>query len=211
MFDLYFVGAGGAGRETLGLAEGDPDRDRLWRIAGFLDSRKDILKGRERIVGVVASPDEYVPTANDYLLCTVMDPSERVRYWKMLHDRGGNFISLLHPSSSREANTTWGVGCIFGLGVGISCDVTIGKLVIFNAYASVGHDAVIGDACSIHNRALICGGAVLGERVIVYPNATVLPGVRVGDGAVIGAGSVVLKDVPAGDSVMGVPARSFKF
>jgi acetyltransferase-like isoleucine patch superfamily enzyme len=55
------------------------------------------------------------------------------------------------------------------------------------------------------------GRAQIGSDVIIHPHATILPGKKIGDGAVIGAGAVVMSDVPPGVTMIGNPAKVFRF
>src|SRR4051812_44598210 len=101
MKNLIIIGASGFGREVLTWVFDHPRNGVDWRVAGFLDSRKDILDGfakdaaklpgavpyeaelqakYRRDVRIVGDPATYQPQEDDIFLCAVGDPAERRKY-----------------------------------------------------------------------------------------------------------------------------------
>lgn len=227
---LLIIGAGGFGREVFTWARDNPLHQSEWAVHGFLDSRTGALDGfakdpRElrdtmphadellsrykRNVGIVGDPMTYVPGPDDVFLCAVGDPAERRRYVTPILEKGGEFITLMHPRSEVSVYATLAEGTIIGPLACISPDAHIGRFVTINSYTSIAHDVTVGDWCEIDGHCLIAGRATIGESVRIHGGAIITPDVTIGDGAVVGAGSVVFGKVPAATTVMGNPARRF--
>ncbi len=227
---LLIIGAGGFGREVFTWARDNPAHLSEWNVAGFLDSRKDALDKfvkdprelrdamphpdnlqawHKRDVGIVGDPMTYVPGPDDLFLCAQGDPVERRRYATPIIEKGGKFITLIHPRSQVGTYVTLAEGTIVGPFVSVSPDVTIGRFVTINSYTSLAHDVTVGDWCEIDGHCLIAGRASIGESVRIHGGAIITPGISVGDGATVGAGSVVFGRVPPNTTVIGNPARRF--
>lgn len=206
MNQLFIVGASGAGRQALDWALDVPPEKRDWEVAGFLDDRLDILKGKNCAFGILSSVETYQFRDTDRVICAMGEPAIRLEYCGKLKMRGARFISLIHPTAIIGSNTTWGEGCIFGPGVVLTNNVTIGNYVLLNVYATIGHDAKVGDGCTVSAHADVTGGATLGEAVFLGSHAVVMPNARVAGHTVIGACSAVLRRTEAHTTVMGVPA-----
>lgn len=210
---LIIISAGAFGREVRDIArdiaasEGDKCP---WEFAGFLDDRKDILKGKNAAETVIlGAPSDYQPQERDLFICAIGDPKVRRKYADMVRAKGGKFATLIEPWSRVGRSAEIGDGCLIGPFCAISCDLNIGADTVITAHVTIGHDVTIGRSCHIGAYAFIGGGAVLGQEVTVHPHAVVLPGVRIEDGCTVGAGSVVLAGVKRNTMVFGVPARRF--
>lgn len=207
MKKLYIISAGDFGREVLEWALAMPDCGREWEVAGFLDTRADVLKGHNLPVGVVGSPDSWEVRDDHVFICGLGNPLPRMNYVKMIRDRGGRFINIVHPSVIIGRNSTIGQGCIFCPHSIISINVTIADFVVMNYFSSAGHDSVIGEGTTLSPHADVTGHVRLGKCVFLGSHASVLPSVVVEDFAVVGAGSVVLRKVPPKTTVVGLPAK----
>jgi sugar O-acyltransferase (sialic acid O-acetyltransferase NeuD family) len=230
MKKLLIVGAGGFGREVLTLALDNPKCRVEWQIAGYLDSRRDILKGfasdfsqirdaaqasdevralYRRDYPVLGDPLQHEPQPDEVFVCALGDPAHRLRYAQPLLDKGAVFISLVHPRAAVSAYSTIAPGCIIGPFAALSPDAHLDAFVTVNSYSAVSHDVRVGPWTEIGGHCLIAGGAVIGERVRIHPGSIVAANAQIGDGAVVAAGSVVFGKVPAATTVMGNPARRF--
>lgn len=204
---LLIVGAGGFGREVLSWASALDHQQNPWKVAGFLDSNPRVLDGFGLETGIVGDPLSYVPAENDLLVCAIGDPKTKLTLCRRLKERGGQFLTLIHPTAVIGLGCKLGVGCLVCPGAVATTDVTLGDFVALNVHATVGHDAIIGDGCTLNAHCDVTGGARLGEGVFLGSHAAILPGATVGDYAVVGAGSVVLRSVRSRTTVVGVPAR----
>lgn len=201
------MGAGGFGREVLGWALACEGFQSDWKVAGFLDSNPEALRGFECSFGIVGDPKSFTPSPQQYLVCAIGDSQTRLQLCHELKDRGAEFLSLIHPRSIVSQPSGLGEGCVVGPGAIVSPNVKVGGFVVLNMNCTIGHDSVLGDGCTISCHADIAGGAVLGKGVLVGSHGCILPRVRIGDFAVVGAGSAAYHNVPSRMTVIGVPAR----
>ncbi|MDB5961239.1 MAG: acetyltransferase [Massilia sp.] len=212
-WDVFIISAGGFGRTMLSTALGDPDCNRLWRPAGFLDGRTALAATAP--LPVLGDPltyqvAPYRAPPDPMFVCALGEPAMRRKYAAPLLAQGARFMNLC-TGLRGAANIRMGQGCIFDREVQMGADTRLGDFVLVQSTAVIGYEVEIGSYASIHSFAFIGGGARIGEDVIVYPHATILPGITVGRGAVIGAGSVIMADVPPGVTMIGNPAKIFRF
>ncbi|HEY1132392.1 MAG TPA: acetyltransferase [Roseateles sp.] len=203
---LVIVNAGNFGREVHVWARQAIQAGAPWRIKGFLDSRSDILDGFDYGSPILAAPEDYHPEPGDVFLCAVGEPQAKRRYTDMLEERGAEFTSLIHPTALVGHNVRIGQGAIICPMTQLSCDIELGRHVVFGTLSSGAHDVRIGNYSQISGGCQINGHAMLGEGVFLGASATVLPRARVEDWSYVGAGSVVLKRVKTRTKVFGNPA-----
>jgi sugar O-acyltransferase (sialic acid O-acetyltransferase NeuD family) len=204
---LLIIGAGGFGREVLAWARDAAAANSEWSVGGFLDANASALDNYRVGAGIVGNPETYQPQPGDCFVCAVGDPAAKLRLCRALQQRGGEFITLVHPTALVGPDSTLGVGTILCPQAVVTCNVTVGSFVSLNVQALVGHDAVIGDGCTLNGHSEVDGFARLEEGAFLGAHAVVMPGAKVGAYARVGAGSVVLRKVAAQTTVMGVPAK----
>jgi sugar O-acyltransferase (sialic acid O-acetyltransferase NeuD family) len=207
-WNVLIVSAGGFGRSMLCTADSDPDNGKLWSVTGFLDDRAHLAATAPR--PVVGDPFTYVPRPNDRFLCALGDPKMRRKYSEPLLEKGAWFLNL-NTGLRGATGISMGWGCMFDLHVQMGVDTCLGDSVIVQSTVVIGYQVKIGSYVTINSFVFIGGGAEIGDDVVINPHATILPGVKIGKGAVIGAGSVVMKDVPPGVTMIGNPAKIFRF
>lgn len=198
---LVIVGASAMGREAFAYA-----REAGLGVGGFLDSRADILEAFHGYPPVLASPEEYAIRAGDRFLVAVGDPAAKMRYVRMIAERGGRFKSVIHPTAYIGMNVTVSPGCIVCPHVAISNDTLVGSHVIVNLGVTINHDNQIGDGCTICPSARLAGRVKIGRNVFVGTGAILIPDVALGDGVFVAAGATVTRSFESG-RLMGTPAR----
>jgi sugar O-acyltransferase (sialic acid O-acetyltransferase NeuD family) len=202
---MIIVGAGGLGREVESLARRDRANGTEWTLAGFLDTRENVLAGISMDAGVIGDPNTYVPRADDMFIVAIGDPKFKRKLVAPLRLKGATFVSL--RTSVRMADRVRYGAAVFGDCARISVDTTIGDYVFIGDDCVIGHDVEIADYAHIGTRCFIAGNARIEEDALVHPMSSIAIGVRVGKGATVGLGSVVFHDVPDSTTVIGNPAR----
>ncbi len=206
--NLIIIGAGKFGREVYAWARQSRDYEVQWNIKGFLDNRPDILTNYKYSVRIISSAEDYQPEQHDVFVCAISDVKIKQYLCKIIMNRGGEFVNIIHPTVVFGENVKLGNGVILTPNVVVSSDSTVGDFVAVNLNTTVGHDVVIGDYCHINPNVSIGGQATLKEAVSIGSNSAILPEAVLEQFAVVGAGSVVLKKVNAYTTVFGVPAKS---
>lgn len=204
--NLVILSAGNFGRETFTWALQAIARGAPWQVKGFLDDRVHKLEGLDYEAGILGDVRSYRIEDQDVFIGAIGKPSDKVKYYSPIVERGGRFINLIHPLANIGKNVQIGTGLIMAPFSSVTCDVRIGNHVSIGALSNVGHDATVGDWCQISSHCGINGGASLGEGAFLGSHVCIAPGVHIGAWAYVGAGSVVLKDVPPGIKVFGNPA-----
>ena len=210
MKDLYIIGARGFGREVYGLAKECTGFQNDYVIKGFLDDKSDALEGMEDYPPIIDSVEKFIPSENDVFICALGDPHWQKHYAKIIMDKGGKFISLIHPSATIGKNTKIGKGCIIHQKAIISCDITLGDFVTCQSLSVLGHDVFVEDYCHLGSFSMFGGYSRIGSLTTVHPGAIVLPHTKVEENCIVGAGAVVIRKVKSGSTVFGNPAKVLK-
>lgn len=205
---IVLVGAGGFGREVLGYVQATFGGDPSYAVKGFLDDGDPDLSPFGLAVGVIGDTHTYRPEPTDRFVVAVGEPRLRAEIARRLADRGGSFLTVVHPDANVAPTATIGEGCVIAPFATVGAFARIGHHTILTFYASVAHDAVVGAACAFSPHSVTNGGSRIGDRVFLGTHAVVNPLQHVGDGAKIAAGAVVYRSVPADSLAYGNPART---
>ena len=206
--NLIIIGASALAREVYNYAQ---EALSNVNIIGFLDSRKDILDKYDGYPPIIGVPELYTPQKNDVFICALGEPEMREKYVKMIESRGGEFITLIHPSAFIGKNVKIDNGTIVSPGANIACDTTIGKHVYVGIGTNVCHDCVIGDFVSLSPGCTIAGWCNIGTTCFLGVSCSVIPRIAIGgdsasDSVYVAAGGVVTKSYK-GTRIIGVPAK----
>jgi sugar O-acyltransferase (sialic acid O-acetyltransferase NeuD family) len=200
MTDLYIIGAGAFGRETLDacLAAGVP-------VTAFADER---MVGT-CVRGLPVVPVDAVPHAASVVVA-ISDPTARRRLAAAVTGAAQRTLrTVVHPRATVAPETEIGDGAVLLANTYVSSSCRLGPQVHLCYNATVGHDARLDEAVTVMPGANVAGRTHLEANVTVGSNACVLQGVRVGAGASIGAGAVVTRDVAPGTVATGAPAQGW--
>lgn len=211
MKQLLIIGARGWGREVYDIAKATIDAGSDLAVKGFLDDKEDILSEYENYPPIIGPVETYEIKKDDVFICALGDVNYKKHYAEIILNKGGEFISLVHPSAIFGNNAKIGRGCVIGAFANISCDAKLGDFVTFSIRAGMGHDSSIGNYSHIGGNCAISGFVTIGESVTMHPGCLVVPHRKIEDNAVIGTGSVVLGNVKAGVTVFGNPAKKIDF
>lgn len=207
MKNLLIIGARGFGRVVYDLAMESIKSGLEIRVKGFLDDNNQALDGYLNYPSILSSVEDYLVEKDDVFICALGNPMYKKKYTELIVDKGGAFISLIHPSVAIGRNAKLGRGCIICLNSNIGQDVQIGDFVSLDGYSSVGHDSVVGNFSHIGAYSSAAGFVKIGEGVVVHPGVRIVPHRKIGDNATIGVGSVVVSNVHDGYTVFGNPAK----
>ena len=188
------------GRETCNYATALP-------VAGFLDSRTDILSQYKGYPPILGNPEDYQIQDGDVFVCAVGEPEQKMNFVRCVEERGGEFASVVHPTAWIGHNVSVGRGCIIAPGAIVTADAVIGDHVIINVGASVSHDCEVRTGSTISPGCHIAGWCTLGENSFLGIHSALIPHVEIGAGAYVAAGAVVTRSCASGVRLMGVPAK----
>ncbi|MBQ7707440.1 MAG: acetyltransferase [Lachnospiraceae bacterium] len=213
MKEIVILGAGDFGKEVVWLIEEINKKNPTYIILGYLDDDENkigkVFNGYECL-----GPINYLTELNkNHNACAVIANQNgdlRKKFVEMFPGFN-DWETLIHPSVNISDTSKVGKGCVICAGNNISVNTVIGDQCLFNISVTMGHDCVVGDYVSIMSGSCICGHVTIKNGAYLATNSTVVPGMKVGDHAKVGAGSVVIRNVKDNITVMGVPAKIFKF
>lgn len=211
MKHLLIIGARGWGREVYDIALACIEAGLALDVKGFLDGKTNALDGYPNYPPILSSVEDYEIQENDVFICALGNPKWKRYYAQIILDKGGEFISLVHPTAIVGNNAKIGKGCVVGAYANYSCDTVLGNFVTLSIKAGIGHDTIIGDYTHIGGLTNISGFVKIGNMVTIHPCCNILPHKKIGNDAIIGTGSVVLNNVKAESTVFGNPAIKVTF
>lgn len=198
---IIIIGARALGREVCNYA-----REAGFEIAGFLDDKAEALDGFVGYPPILGSVENWSVSADDRYVCAVGDSLMRAKYASIIEQKGGVFVSVIHPTAYVGPNVKMGDGCIVCPYAVVDCDLTMGRHVIANTHTYVAHDSVLEDFVTLSPGVRLGGRTVIRRAAFMGINASTIPDVEIGAESVIAAGACVTKSVSAGVLAAGVPA-----
>jgi len=210
MKNLLIVGARGFGRDIYNLALDCRGYQNEYLIKGFLDDKKDALDEFENYPPIIDSVENYVVGENDIFICALGEVKFKKKYIQIILDKGGEFLTLIHPSAHIDFNAKIGVGCIVLQNAVLGSGSVIGNFVLIQISTIIGHDARIGNYSRVDCHAVCVGGVVVEDEVTIHTSAIINHNVIVGKRAVVGAASFVIRKVKESTTVYGNPAIKLK-
>lgn len=206
MKHLVIIGAGGFGREMFCAAREAIGYGTVFDIKGFLDDRLSALDGFSSYAPVISSLETYKPCDDDVFITALGNIATRKRCSKIIEERGGKFISIIHHTASLGCNVTVGEGSFIAHNAVLTADISVGRHACVFQNTTIGHDSRLGDYTHVYAQCSIGGGVKIKDGAAVYPRSCIVPRRTIGSNAVVGAGSVVFVSVTDGKTVFGCPA-----
>jgi sugar O-acyltransferase (sialic acid O-acetyltransferase NeuD family) len=204
--EIVIVGAGGFAREMHCLLPGFlPDED--YSFKGFLGQDQGTPADTDISKLILGDPASYQPQPNERFVLAIGNMDARRRTVEALTSKGGEFLTLVHPTAIVAPTAKLAQGTIIYPLAAVSNNAQLQTCVKLNYYASVGHDTTLGKYCLLAPYATVNGFGVLEDQVYMSTHSTVAPQVRIGKESKISANSAAMKDVPSGSLVFGVPGR----
>ena len=112
MKNLIIIGAGGMGREIFSQAMLCKGYNTNYKIKGFVDDNKNVLRGFAGYPNVIDTVTNYIPEADDVFVCSMGNVIQKKRSIQTILGKGGKFINLIHTEASIGRNVKIGEGCI---------------------------------------------------------------------------------------------------
>jgi sugar O-acyltransferase (sialic acid O-acetyltransferase NeuD family) len=209
MKNLIIIGAGGMGREIFNLATLCKGFNSEYKIKGFLDDNKDALQGFAGYPPVINTISNYIPESDDVFVCSMGDVVQKKKSIGIILDKGGEFMTLIHPEAFIGKNVKIGKGCIIFKNAHIGVDSAINDYALIQISAIIGHNVKIGKYARIDCLAVCVGGTELKDEVTVHTTSVINHNVIVEKGATVGALSFVIRRVKENTTVIGNPAKIF--
>lgn len=110
---LVMAGAGDFAREVLWTCTDIPADQRKWKSLCFIDDDVEAARSRMQRYGVdvpvIGSIQDFSPSNNDLMICTIAKPSAKLAICERLRARGGRFTNVIHPTAAIGMGTRLGL------------------------------------------------------------------------------------------------------
>ena len=206
MKNLIIIGAGGMGRTIYDMACENKACGKEYVIKGFIDDNLNSLDTYDNYPPVIGTISDYEIQADDIFICSIGGNSRR-QCMESIISRGGEFYTMIHPTSRIGTNVHIGNGCYIGAYTILAADAYIDDYNFIQSHTIVGHDVTIGKWNRIDSFVFLVGATRVGENCMIHTRAMINHNVSIGDGAHVGACSFVTRNVEPGTTVFGNPAR----
>lgn len=206
MYEVLIVGAGGFARELKMLLPDCLPKTKF-RFKGYLGKDQGVGPDESVRQLTLADPEEYEPHPNDRFVLAIGSMEHRRRVVESIVQRGGQFVSMIHPLAFVAANAGLGDGIVLYPYSVVSNEAVLQDYAKLNYYASVGHNSKIGKYCLLAPYATVNGYSTLEDEVYMSTHSTVAPVVRVGCRTKISANSAAMVDTLPDSFVFGVPGK----
>lgn len=209
MKHLIIIGAGGMGRTLYDMAIENEGYQSIYTIKGFIDDNIHSLDDFKNYPPIIGTITDYVPGTEDIFVCSIGGEFRRT-CMETIISKGGEFYTMIHPTSRIGTNVHIGKGCYIGAYTIVAADAFIDDYNFIQSHTIVGHDVQIGKFNRIDSYVMLVGATKIGEGCMINTRAMISHNVTVGDGSHIGACSLCIQDVEPGTTVFGTPARRIK-
>lgn len=211
MRDLVIIGAGGFGREVVGLVDAinaGPNGP-VWNLVGIADDDPS-TENLDRLDAVglhhLGSVDVLLGDLSEaQFVIAVAEPRVRRAIAERL-GADGRAATLIDPTARIGRGVRIEAGCVVAAHAQVTTNVSLGKHVHVDRSVQVGHDTTLADFVTLHPASVVSGGCRIGPESRVGTAATVLPGITIADDVLVGAAACVTRDFGPGQTVKGVPA-----
>ena len=207
MKHLIIIGAGGMGKQLYFFAQACTGYNKEYTIKGFIDDNIHALDGYEGYPPILDTINEYQPESDDVFTNSIGDVHFKKKCVEKIIEKGGEFITLIHPTANISEGTTVGRGCMISARAGIGTECTVGDFCLIQDNAIIGHDVHVGNFCRIDCNVVLIAGVTLEDDVCVHTSSVINHNVHIGEGAKVGALSFVIRNVKPGTVVQGNPAK----
>ena len=210
MYDIIILGAGGMGRETFEVVEDTFGKDSNYRVKGFLSDVLNVLDGFTGYPPLLGTIKDYEIQPNDRFVLAIGNVAGRRKVAEDILARGGEFLTLIHPTAKIFRTAKIGRGVIIYPFAYVGADAKVGDFCFINLWAGCGHDVILGKFSEQAPYSALSGGVHTGEECFFGVHSVVAPKTKIGNRVVISQGSVTQKDQPDDVLILGVPGKTLR-
>lgn len=145
----------------------------------------------------------------DKVVNAIADVGVKAKVCAKMKERGGEFLSVVHPSAVVRAKSL-GEGTLICPLSTIGSHTVLADFVTVNYQCGIGHETEIGAFSTLSPGVQIGGRSKIGSKTFIGLSAAILDNTKIGSDVMIAAGSVVIARVRDGRAVSGNPARRMK-
>lgn len=207
MKNLIILGAGGMGRQVYFFAKSCNGYQKEYIIKGFLDDNPYSMDEFDTFPPLLGSINDYQIQKDDIFFNSIGDVKAKKICINKILNRGGEFITLIHPTATIPQGSKVGRGCMFSPRSGMGIESEVGDFCLVQDNAIIGHDVHIGNFARIDCNVVLIAGVKVDDEVCIHTSAVINHNVHIGQGATVGALSFVIRNVKPGTTVYGNPAK----
>lgn len=178
-----------------------------YQIGGFLDDNTNSLDAFPGYPDILGTIDDYRVGKDDVFAVSIANTASKKLCVKKVREKGGRFISLIHPTVRVAPDAVIGEGAVILKDADVGSKAHVGDFAFIQNGAIVGHDVSIGNFVRLDCYVILVGGVEIGNEVNIHTAAIINRGVKVNDNASVGAASFVIRSVAPGITVFGNPAK----
>jgi sugar O-acyltransferase (sialic acid O-acetyltransferase NeuD family) len=206
---LCIIGAGGFGREVLGLYEDIMESEKTVSQFDIVFGEEDAIWTERLVNGHSVLPISAIDFNSYDAVIAIGDGKARQRIAKSLEGIA-KWTTLIHPTVVMGRRISIGAGSIICAGCILTCDIQLGSHTHLNLVTTIGHDSICGDFLTTAPSAHISGRCTLGNSVYMGTGAMLRDGISIGDNITIGMGAAVLNDLNLAGTYVGIPAQRLR-
>lgn len=210
MQEIIILGAGGTGREVMEICEDIFGENPNYRIKGFLSDVLDVLENFDVPYPMLGTIKDYKVQPEDKFILAIGDVAGRRKVAESILERGGKFLTLIHPSAQVYRSAKIGEGVLIMPHAFVGANADVGNFCFINCHAGCGHDVKLGKFSEMAPYSAVAGGSKVGEECFFALHAVVAPKTVLGNRVVVSQGSTIQKNQPDDKLIIGVPGKSFR-
>lgn len=192
---IVIIGAGGHAKSCLDVINSN---DKIYKIAGLVDSNKSIKKisnykilGAEKDLRKIFKKYKYAIVGFGQIKSYKL----RENSFKNLKKIGFKLPSIISNFAYFSNKSKIGEGSIVMHGVVVNAFSSIGVNCILNSNSTIEHDVKIGNNCHVAAGAVINGGVTVGNGTFIGSGSVIKEGIKIGKDCIISANIFVKKEV----------------